>query len=127
MVEALAEKLQDLLRELLATSIPIVRNQHEPGATAALRVNSGSYGDPYSGSWTSERISLDGCAPLKLVFTYSLHELSGQCDDWTLEISGAPEASRLRFAELFRPRQQTNYWNQNISPSFRFNGVDVGF
>jgi hypothetical protein len=125
-VETLAVKLQALLSELFAMQLPIVRGD-DLGAAAVIRVRSGSYGDMYSGYSLSERISLEGCAPLSLSFTYSLHELSGQCDDWTLEISGAPEASRSRFAEVFHPRQQTNYWNQNISPVFRFDGADVAF
>jgi hypothetical protein len=126
-IETLAPKLQSLLAELFAMQLPIVGDQDEAGAAAMIRVHRYSSGDMYSGYSMAERISLEGCAPLALSFTYSLHELSGQCDDWTLEISGAPDASRPRFAEAFHPRQQTSWWNQNISPSFRFDGTEVAF
>ncbi len=126
MIETIVAKLQALLAELFAMQLPIVKGD-DAGAGALIRVRSGSYGDPYSGYSAVDSISLEGCAPLSLSFSTSLHKLSGQCDEWTLEVSRAPEASRPRFADVFHPRQQTNYWNQNISPIFRFDGTEVAF
>jgi hypothetical protein len=96
-VDACAVKLHALLTELFATDVPIVHGLDTAVDGAVLRVDSRSYGDPYSGYVSVDVISLEGFVPLKLAFSYSLH------------------------------LQQRSWWNPSVSPIFRFNGVAVSF
>jgi hypothetical protein len=116
-IETIAKNLHVVLAELCDEDVPVA-------------VASSYSGDPYSGSTTSERIaaarSRQGIA-LIVDFEFSLHELSGQCDRWVAAVTGGREPERLRFWELFHPRQYTGWWNDNIVPTFSWDGVKTDY
>jgi len=117
MVETLAPKLHALLGELFQIYAPVV-----PAAIAGpcIVTTSISSGDPKSGYTTYERIELLGVTSLQLTFRYAFHEISRQCDDWTLFVSGAPEATHEPIVDVFHPTQQTAPWNPTVKPEIHF-------
>jgi hypothetical protein len=113
----LAQALQALLAELFGVDAPIA---NELAAGPCIVVQTSSYGDPGGGYTVIEQLELAGMAELRLTFRFAFHELTGQCDDWTLEVFGAPEPLHARIFELFHPSKQTAPWNPSVKPEIRF-------
>jgi hypothetical protein len=124
MIDALASRVQ----ATFAPELPIVTCREEAKQPPFLLHVRWESGDIYSGVSDNHTLELQLMRPetelLRVCFQFSFHELSGQCDDWSLIVTGAKEAERAVFAELFLPRQYTGHWNNHIRPSFEFNGVE---
>ena len=117
MVETLAPKLHALLGELFQIYAPVVPARTTGPCIVATSV---SAGDAKSGYTTYERIELHGVESLKLTFRYAFHEISRQCDDWSLDVIGAPEATHEPIVDVFHPSQQTAPWNPSVRPEIHF-------
>lgn len=127
MLETFAQRLQ----AMFAPDIPIVAKREQARQPPFLLHLPYGSGDMYSGSTSNETIHLELMRPrtglLQVIFQYSLHELSGQCDDWSVTIAGAKEEERAPLRELFHPRQQTGHWNNHVEPRFEFNGAKSAY
>jgi hypothetical protein len=122
MLRPLAEKLQALLAQQLGVTLPITEERGGPG----IVLTADSFGDIYSGSTYYATLSVDH-PPLRLQFRFSEHQLSGQCDEWSLEVKGAREEERAAFGEVFHPRQRGGHWNNHVDPTYTFNGAPASF
>lgn len=126
MLELFAPKLQSLYGP-----VPVVTNPSAALNPPYLFCSSWSGGDPYSGTTSSVNLRLEVQRPetglLRIKFDYALHELSGQCDEWRVEVNGAVDSEREALWVLFHPRQQRHHWNEHISPAFKFNGAEVAY
>jgi hypothetical protein len=117
MVETLAPRLHALLLDQFGVDAPIVVTEIDG---PCLVTTSSSSGDAGGGYTTYERIELRGVATLQLTFRYAFHELTRECDDWTLDVTGAPEPTHLPIVEIFHPAQQTHPWNPSVRPEIHF-------
>ena len=128
--EATASRLQTLLAERFGWQLPIVKYAAEP--RPAIVIDHDNHGDEYSGATTVIIFHVEGTRPdtqtaFKLYFRFALHELSGQCDEWSLALSGTRPGEDAAFRELFSPAEYSGYWNNHVGAECTVNGVTVPF
>lgn len=125
MFESHAQRLQQMFAS--SSPIPLVHDPAQAKQPPFVLHATYEAGDIYSGVTSNEYIRLAVIRPvtglLKVDFQYSFHELSGQCDEWRVIVTGAKDSEREPLWELFHPRQQTQHWNNHVQPLFEFNGV----
>ena len=110
--------------------MPIVDREHA-GGDAAIVLSGYGAGGFYDGNTTVDDLALagfrrpDNGERLAIQFSFSVHQESGQCDSWDVEIDGAPDGERDELAALFDPRQRKDSFNDHMTPTLRFNGTAV--
>ena len=110
--------------------MPIVEGA-PAGGEAAIVLGGYGAGDLYTGNTTVDDVALvgfrrpDSGEPLAIRFTFSVHQESGQCDSWDVEIDGALDRERDELVALFHPRQRRGGFNDHMTPTLRFNGTAV--
>jgi hypothetical protein len=117
MLRALAEALQAHLAQTRGVAPPITVDVGD-----GIVITSWSGGDPYAGGSARDTLRLT-LPPLRLHFTCCEHLLSGQCDEWTLQLEGAAPDERAALARLFHPGQRPGDWNDHAPPVLRVDGV----
>src|SRR5688500_15518150 len=113
-IEAIAKNLQAFVRKQFGLEVPIVKTETDAKNTIVWTNYGG--GDMYSGATSSHEIKLAllrSEAPLEVRFSYTLHELSGQVDDWTVRLTGATPADVEGLSAVFSPTQNPDYWNNH--------------
>jgi hypothetical protein len=129
-IRAIAEKLQAWLEARFGIGVPVL-DRANTGADAAIVLSGYGAGDLYSGNATADDVALlrfrrpDNGEPLAIKFSFAEHQESGQCDCWEVEIDGALDGERDELIALFDPRQRTGSFNNDITPTLRFNGTTV--
>jgi hypothetical protein len=127
----LAEQLATLLRQRLAiASTVVVDGAPGPdvrGSDAVVRVASDVGGGTYDGGTWNLSIAVDGAlrtdgTPITVSFVMLEHEISGQCDGWTLELAGLGDDASAAAIELFHPRQRRGPWNDHVTPRLVVDG-----
>jgi len=130
MIRAIAEKLQALLEAWFGVRVPILdRADANDGAAIVL----GGYGAGgfYDGNTTVDELALAGFHRpdngdlLAVKFSIAVHQESGQCDSWDVEIDGAQDRERDELVALFDPRQREGSFNDHMTPTLRFNATAV--
>jgi hypothetical protein len=110
--------------------VPIVDREHAGGDGAIVLSGYGA-GGFYDGNTTVDDLALVGFRRpdtgtlLAIKFSFSLHQESGQCDCWAVEIAGALDGERAGLTALFDPRQRKGSFNEHMTPTLRFNGAAV--
>lgn len=129
-IRATAEQLQALIAERFGWQLPIVKYDAQP--RPAVVIDHDNHGDMYSGATTVHILSVDGTRPdtgehFRLYFRFAVHEWSGQCDAWSLDITGTRPGEDAAFRELFSPAEYSGYWNNHVSAECIVNGTAVPF
>lgn len=114
MIDRIAKRLRAWIEKRYGTSEP-----------AVARDGYGS-GDLYYGNVTADSLHYEQ-GPLSIKFQASVHQESGQVDQWDVEITGADNADRDALRDVFHWRHARADLNNHISPRFRFNGLELGF
>ena len=110
--------------------MPIVDREHA-GGDAAIVLSGYGAGGFYDGNTTVDDVALEGFRRsdnsnlLTIKFSISVHQESGQCDGWEVEIAGALDGERDGLTALFDPRQRKGSFNDHMTPTLRFNGIAV--
>ena len=110
--------------------MPIVDREHSGGDPAIVLSGYGA-GGFYDGYATVDDLALtdfgrpDNQNQLAIKFSFSVHQESGQCDSWNVEIDGALDSERGELIALFDPRQRRGGFNDHMTPTLRFNGIAV--
>jgi hypothetical protein len=129
-IHAIAEKLQDWLEARFAVRVPIV-DRECAGGDASIVLGGYGAGGFYDGNTTVDDLALAGFHRpdngnlLAIKFSLSVHQESGQCDSWDVEIDGALDSERAEVTALFDPRQRKDSFNDHMTPTLRFNGTTV--
>ena len=92
----------------------------------AVAVDGYGSGDLYYGSVTSDSLQYER-GGLSIRFQLSVHQESGQIDQWDVEITGADVADRRALRDVFHWRHARAHLNDHITPRFRFNGEEREF
>jgi hypothetical protein len=130
MIRSIAAKLQAWLEARFGVRVPIVERE-SAGGDAAIVLGGYGAGDPYAGNTTVDDLALagfrraDNGEALAIRFSFSVHQESGQCDSWEVEIAGALEGERDDLIALFDPRQRNGWFSDRMTPTLRFNGTVV--
>jgi len=110
--------------------VPIGDREHA-GGDAAIVLSAYSAGGFYDGNTTADDVALvrfrrpDNGKPLSIKFSFAEHQESGQCDCWEVAIDGALASERGGLIAVFDPGQRTGSFNNDITPTLRFNGTAV--
>lgn len=130
LIRPIAEKLQAWLETRFGVRVPIL-DRADANGDAAIVLGGYGAGDMYQGHTTADDVALagfrrpDNGERLEIKFTFAVHEESGQCDSWDVEIDGALDGERDVLIALFDPRQRTDSFNDHMTPTLRFNGTAV--
>jgi hypothetical protein len=110
--------------------VPIVDREHSGGDPAIVLGGYGA-GGFYDGNTIVRDLALtdfgrpDSQNRLAIKFSFSVHQESGQCDSWDVDIDGALDGERDELIALFDPRQRRDGFNDHMTPTLRFNGIAV--
>lgn len=110
--------------------MPIVEGANA-GSGASIVLGGYGAGGFYDGNTTVDDLALtefrrpDNQNRLAIKFSLSVHQESGQCDSWDVEIDGALDSERGELIALFDPRQRKGSFNDHMTPTLRFNGIAV--
>ena len=110
--------------------MPIVDREHSGGNPAIVLSGYGA-GGFYEGNTTVRDLALThfhrpgNGKQLAIKFSFSVHQESGQCDSWDVEIDGALDSERGELIALFDPRQRKGSFNDHMTPTLQFNGIAV--
>jgi len=127
-IRAIAQKLQAWLEARFGVRVPIVDHANAGGDAAIVLSGYGS-GNLYSGNTTADDVALlrfrrpDNGEPLAIQFSFAEHQESGQCDCWEVAIAGALDSERSELIAIFDPRQRTGSFNNDMTPTLRFNEI----
>jgi len=130
LIRAIAENLQAWLQTRFGVRVPIVERADAQNDGAIVLGGYGA-GGFYDGNTTVDDLALagfrrpDSGAPLAIKFSVSVHQESGQCDSWDVEIDGAQDRERDELVALFDPSQRRGSFNDHMTPTLRFNGTAV--
>ena len=130
MIRALAEKLQAWLEARFGVRVPIVDRAPANTDTAIVLGGYGA-GGFYDGNTTVDDLALAGFRRpdngylLAIKLSVSVHQESGQCDSWEVEIDGAADSERDALIALFDPRQRKGSLSDHMTPTLRFNGTAI--
>jgi hypothetical protein len=130
LIRAIAEKLQAWLEAQFGVRVPVV-DRADANNDAAIVLGRYGAGGFYDGNTTVDDLALagfrrpDNGKPLAIKFSFSVHQESGQCDSWDVEIDGAAGGERDALIALFDPRQRKGSFNDHMTPTLRFNGTAV--
>src|SRR4051812_35828307 len=107
----IATGLQALLERELGQPVAVVDHRYgkEPFIGAAVVASLWAFGDIYSGGGCNETIRTANL-PVELQFDFAFHQESGQCDDWTLRVTGASPRLVEALRTLFASSQYTGHW-----------------
>ena len=114
MIEKIAKRLRAWIEKRFGPSEP-----------AVAKDGYGS-GDLYYGNVTTDSLHYER-GGLSITFQLSVHQESGQVDQWDVEIDGADAADQIALRDVFHWRHARADLNNHITPRFRFNGVELGF
>ena len=129
-IREIAEKLQAWLETRFGVRVPIVDHTYA-GGDASIVLGRYGAGGFYDGNTTVDDLALagfhrpDNSNLLAIKFSFSVHQESGQCDSWDVEIDGAADGERDGLIALFDPRQRNGSFNDHMTPTLRFNGAAV--
>lgn len=129
-IREIAEKLQAWLEARFGVRVPIVDGAYAAGDASIVLGGYGA-GDIYRGSTTVDDLALAGFHRpdngnlLAIKLSLSVHQESGQCDSWDVEIDGAADGERDGLIALFDPGQRNGSFNNHMTPTLRFNGTTV--
>jgi hypothetical protein len=127
-IRSIAEKLQAWLEARFDLRVPIA-DRVCTNDDAAIVIGRYGAGDLYTGNTIVDDVELVGLRrpgndqPLAIKFTLAVHQESGQCDAWDVEIDGALDSERDELIALFDPRQRKGWFSDTMTPTLRFNGT----
>jgi len=122
--------LQAWLETRFGVRVPVVARA-DANNDAAIVLGGYGAGGFYDGNTTVDDLALagfhrpDNGALLAIKFSLSVHQESGQCDSWDVEIDDARDGERDELVALFHPSQREGSFNNHMTPTLRFNGTDV--
>lgn len=124
-ITARADALRVWLEQRLGVAVAVVESG-KPYEGAAIVITHSYYSDMYSGGPYVDVLEFRG-AELSVRFEMWVHDLSGQCDRWELDVRGAREDDMASLGDIFHPRHRSGHWGNHATVEYMFNGRKVAF
>ena len=130
-----AERPQAFIRKHFEREVPVLDQRArgpEAFAEPAIVLTRYGGGDMYSGATNTEEVRFalprpDSGKSFSIYFAVTMHELSGQCDQWSLSLTGARPDEVAALRTIFFPAQYSGWWNNHVGPELVIDGVRQSF